>query len=139
MKKTKKIIEKIKLVILIIGVYLFSFTSTFAAGSNTTPAKVTKATSNIKDKTLGQLVTDTLMLLSQYVLKLLLAIIVLVFMYGLMKYMFKGQGSDTARAEGRKLMLWGIIGIFVITSLWGIVAIFSSFVGHTNIVIPQFK
>ncbi len=139
MKKTKKIIEKIKLVTLIIGMYLFSFTSTFAAGSNTTPAKVTKATSNIKDKTLGQLVTDTLMLLSQYVLKLLLAIIVLVFMYGLMKYMFKGQGSDTARAEGRKLMLWGIIGIFVITSLWGIVAIFSSFVGHTNIVIPQFK
>jgi hypothetical protein len=55
-----------------------------------------------------------------------------------MKYMFKGQGSDTARSEGRKLMLWGILGIFVITSIWGLVAIFASFVGHGTIVIPQF-
>ena len=45
----------------------------------------------------------------------------LVFMYGLMKYMFKGSGSDTARAEGRKLMLWGLIGIFVMISVWGLV------------------
>ncbi len=135
----KKIIQKIKLSIVTLWVYVFSFAVSFAANPDVPSAKVIKATSNIKDKTLGQLVTDTLMLLSQYVLKLLLAIIVLVFMYGLMKYMFKGQGSDTARAEGRKLMLWGIIGIFVITSLWGIVAIFASLVGHTNIVIPQFK
>lgn len=135
----KKIIKKIKISSLTVMIYASSFVISFAAGSNTPSAKVVKATSNIKDKTLGQLVTDTLMLLSQYVLKLLLAIIVLVFMYGLMKYMFKGQGSDTARAEGRKLMLWGVIGIFVITSLWGIVAIFASLVGHTNIVIPQFK
>lgn len=142
MKTIKKIIEKIKFAVLIIGVYTFSYVVAFAAdtkGSIASPAKVTKATTNIKDKTLGQLVTDTLMLLSQYILKVLLAVIILVFLYGLMKYMFKGQGSDTARSEGRKLMLWGVIGIFVITSLWSIVAVFSSLIGHNNIVIPQFK
>lgn len=94
---------------------------------------------DLSKKTLSQLVTDFIVVASEYVLKILLALIILVFLWGLTKYMFKGQGSDTARSEGRKLMLWGIIAIFVLTSVWGLVAVFTSFVGHDDIVIPQFK
>lgn len=94
---------------------------------------------NLKEKTFQQIVADFILLASEYVLTVLVALTILVFLYGLMRYMFKGQGSDTARVEGRKLMLWGIIGIFVMTSMWGLVAILANFVGHTSVVIPQFK
>ena len=145
-------IEKIKKSALVL---LFIFTSIITSSPPVTvfadltePAKkevtkaeekVVKATTNIDDKTLQQLVVDTVKLASKYVLRILLALTVLVFLYGLMKYMFKGQESDTARSEGRKMMLWGIIGLFVITSIWGLVTIAASLLGHTQIVVPQFK
>jgi magnesium-transporting ATPase (P-type) len=93
---------------------------------------------NLKNKTLQQLVADIFLVAGDYILTILVGLTILVFMYGLMKYMYKGQGSDTARTEGRKLMLWGVIGIFVITSTWALVAIFASFVGHNGVAIPQF-
>lgn len=45
----------------------------------------------------------------------------IVFFWGLVKYIGKsGDGDGTA--EGRRLMVWGVIGFFVLFSLWGIVA-----------------
>lgn len=44
----------------------------------------------------------------------------LVFFYGVAVFVLK-SGSDSAREEGRKLMLWGIIGLFVMMSVWGLV------------------
>ncbi len=93
---------------------------------------------NLQGKTFQQLVADFFMIASDYILVLLIALTVFVFLWGLMKYMFKGQGSDTARTEGRKLMLWGVIGLFVMTSVWGLVTVLASFIGHTDIFIPQF-
>lgn len=111
----------------------------FAQEKQTKPVSETKkAVTDLDKKTLQQFVADFFDVATKYILQLLLALTIFVFLYGLMKYMFKGQGSDTARSEGRKLMLWGVLGIFVITSIWGLVAIFASFVGHGSIVIPQF-
>ena len=121
------------------------FSCVFYARAETPPnsigsnREVVRATSNLGDKTLQQLVADFVKVATGYVLQILLALTIMMFLYGLMKFMFKGQGSDTARTEGRNLMLWGIIGIFVITAIWSLVAIFATFVGHDSIVIPQFK
>ena len=75
---------------------------------------------------------------SNYALTLLVGLTVLVFLYGLMKYMFKGQESDTARSEGRTFMLWGLIGLFVMTSVWAIIAILGATIGHNRTGVPQF-
>lgn len=90
-------------------------------------------------KTFQQVVTEFILKAGTYILTLLVALTVLMFLYGLAKYMFKGQGSDTARSEGRKLMLWGIIGIFVMTGVWGLVSILASTIGHESTYVPQFK
>lgn len=139
MKKIKEYRTKI----LFLAFLIFTNVSTYVNAQGkldaTAGAKAAPVIGKLGQKTLQQLVADFILLASGYVLKILLGFIVLTFLYGLMKYMFKGQGSDTARAEGRKLMLWGIIGIFVVTSVWGLVAIFTNFVGHDSIVIPQFK
>lgn len=121
------------------------FITTYITHAQTNPPlnanqnSVNPAVSNLKDKTLQQLVVDTVTIAGRYVLQLLLALTVFVFLYGLMKFMFKGQESDTARSEGRQVMMWGIIGLFVITSIWGLVAIATSLLGHEGIVVPQFR
>ena len=51
-------------------------------------------------------------------------------------------GDEKGREEGKSRMIWGIIGLFVIVSMWGLVR----FVGETlgvdpggDIEVPQFK
>ena len=90
-------------------------------------------------KSFQQISTELIITGSNYILTLLVALTLLTFLYGLMKYMYKGQESDQARSEGRKLMLWGIIGLFVMTSIWGLVALLSGLIGHDSSAIPQFK
>lgn len=49
------------------------------------------------------------------------AIALLVFFWGLVMFL-ANAGEEDARAKGRQLMIWGIIGLFVMASVWGIVA-----------------
>lgn len=77
--------------------------------------------------------------IGQIAVRVLIALSLFMFLWGLMKYMYKGQESDTARADGRKLMLWGIIGLFVMTGVWGLVSILSGILGVDTIGTPQFK
>ena len=43
----------------------------------------------------------------------------------------KKTGSNASKAieEGKKRMVWGIVGLFLIVSIWGVVAILSTIVG----------
>lgn len=47
-------------------------------------------------------------------------IAVIVFFWGLAKYIL-AAGSEESKAEGRRIMIGGIIAIFVMASIWGIV------------------
>jgi len=54
---------------------------------------------------------------------LVFAIAFLVFIWGVFKYFIQGGDSDEKRGEAVKLMLYGIIGFFVMVSVWGLVNI----------------
>lgn len=54
---------------------------------------------------------------------LLLAVAFIVFLFGVYKYFIAGAEKDTEREEGRKFVLYGIIGFVIILSVWGLVAI----------------
>jgi len=45
----------------------------------------------------------------------------LVFLWGLVIFI-KDAANEEKRNEGKKLMFWGIIALFVLVSIWGIVA-----------------
>ena len=49
----------------------------------------------------------------------LIAIAVLYFMWGVFEFI-QGAGSDEARSKGRQHMLWGVIGLFIMVSVVGI-------------------
>lgn len=47
------------------------------------------------------------------------------FLWGILVYLWKGD-DETQRKESKSFMLWGIIGLFVMVSLWGLVSIFAN-------------
>ena len=53
---------------------------------------------------------------------ILISIAVLILVYGLFKFI-ANAGDPAARKEGRSFILWAVIGIFVMTSVWGLVNI----------------
>lgn len=71
------------------------------------------------------------------VVPLLVALAVVAFIYGIIQY-FLYSDNEEKRKAGKNYIIWGIIALFVMTSIWGLVAIFSgSFLGNTNPVIPH--
>jgi hypothetical protein len=58
-----------------------------------------------------------------YLVPLLMAVALIVFLYGIFKFFILGAADEKARAEGRKFALNGIIGFVIILSVWGIVYI----------------
>lgn len=51
---------------------------------------------------------------------LVIALAVLGFFWGLMKYIFS-QGDDEKKVDGKNMMIWGIIALFVMVSVWGLI------------------
>lgn len=49
------------------------------------------------------------------------ALALLFFFWGMAKFVLKA-GEESGREEGKEIMKWGIIALFVIASIWGIVA-----------------
>jgi hypothetical protein len=57
------------------------------------------------------------------VIYLIISLAVVVFLYGVFKFI-RAEGDD--KQNGRDFILYGIIGIFVMVSLWGLVRILQS-------------
>lgn len=55
---------------------------------------------------------------------LLIGLAVVIFIYGVLTTMLAEGGEK--KEDGKKYMLWGIVGIFVMVSVWGLVAILTS-------------
>ncbi|MEI6238341.1 MAG: hypothetical protein WCP15_02255 [bacterium] len=72
--------------------------------------------------TLSNVVTFILGYFTQAIY-VIISLCVLVFVYGVGKYFFWGSDNKESHAEGAKFMGGALIGLFVILSLWGLVAI----------------
>lgn len=71
------------------------------------------------------------------IIPLLIALAVVYFIWGVVQYVL-GK-SDDAKSEGRQRMIWGIVGLLVIVTMWGIVAMLQytfGIGGDTEIDVP---
>lgn len=59
------------------------------------------------------------------------------FLMGLIRYVSHGDNEEK-RSEGTKMMIYGIVGLFFMVSIWGILRIFVSSFG-LPFGVPQFK
>ncbi len=53
-------------------------------------------------------------------LPIMLALAVLVFFWGLVKYIANAS-DEAAKESGKTLMIWGMVALFVMVALWGII------------------
>ncbi len=56
------------------------------------------------------------------IIKLLFLVALVVFIWGVFLYM-KGADNDKDRTTGRRHMLWGLFGMFIMISVFGIMAV----------------
>ncbi len=59
----------------------------------------------------------------------LMAIALIVFLWGVYKYFILGATEEKSRTDGRQFVLWGVIGFVVILSVWGLVAVVGNTLG----------
>lgn len=55
-----------------------------------------------------------------FLIPLMLAIAVLIFFWGLVKYIANAS-DEAAKESGKTLMIWGMIALFVMVAFWGII------------------
>jgi uncharacterized membrane protein YidH (DUF202 family) len=81
------------------------------------------------------LVRDTL----NSVVPVLVGLAVVIFLFGVVKYIQAGDQAEK-RDEGRQFMLYGIVALFVMVSIWGLVNVLSSTLSLSNGLpsVPQF-
>ncbi len=60
--------------------------------------------------------------LIQVALPVVAGFALLAFFWGLAKFIFRVGGDENAVNDGKNLMIWGVIALFVMISIWGIIA-----------------
>ena len=52
-----------------------------------------------------------------------------IFLWGVIQYVIGSKGNEQQVQKGKQVMLWGIIGMFIMVSAWGIIKILCNFFG----------
>ncbi len=91
---------------------------------------VTFATSHAKTGTVEYMVQQVGTIIGALI-PIIMAIALLIFFWGLAMYMFKADDS-TARGEAINIMVMGIIVLFVMVSVWGLVGLLGKTFGVTD-------
>jgi hypothetical protein len=85
----------------------------FAQTAATTPApSVSK---------LGAFLQQFITLIDNVLVPLVFAIAFIVFLFGIFQYFILGGANEEKRETGRTFMLYGIVGFFIMISVWGMV------------------
>ena len=74
-----------------------------------------------KNSTLASVVQDLISFINLLV-EVLAALALVLFFWGLIKYIYHSDDA-AARAEGRSTIMWGLIALFVLFSIFGILQI----------------
>ncbi|MEK7461777.1 MAG: hypothetical protein AAB586_01770 [Patescibacteria group bacterium] len=76
--------------------------------------------------------TDIFINLIRTALPVVTGFALVVFFWGLTKFIFRLGGDEKAVTEGKNLMIWGLIALFVLLSLMGILAFIYRDFGFTR-------
>jgi len=80
---------------------------------------------------IGGIADAAFSLITGVLVPLAFAMCILYFFWGIAKYLRAGAGDEAAAKEGKNIMVWGAIGIFIAFSIWGIIAFIQSQLGIT--------
>lgn len=90
------------------------------------------AITNLSDA--GSFIINTI---NNVLVPVLFAIAFIVFVWGAFETFIVGANSEEVKEKGKNLMLWGLIGFFVMVSVWGLVNILTGTVSFGNATGPS--
>jgi len=116
----KKILTQTSLALAVFALPLVSFAAT--------------TVNNVSDA--GNFIINTI---NNIVVPVLFAVAFIVFVYGAFETFILGANSADVKDKGKNLMLWGLIGFFVMVSVWGLVNILTGTItfGNSSITPPS--
>jgi hypothetical protein len=65
------------------------------------------------------------------VLKIVFGLAMIFFFWGIAQFILNDAGNDKTREDGKKKILWGIVAIFVMVTIYGILKFISTLTGIT--------
>lgn len=71
----------------------------------------------------GTLANGVIQFINAVLVPLIFALAFIVFIWGVFQYFIAGGHDEEKREKGRGLMMYGLIGFFVMVSVWGLVNI----------------
>jgi zinc transporter ZupT len=69
------------------------------------------------------------------IIPLLFAVAIAAFIWGIIQYFLNPENEEN-RKKGKSYMIWGLVSLFVMLSVWGLVAVIGNTFG-VGTVIPQ--
>lgn len=75
--------------------------------------------------TFKDIVNNAISIINDILIPAVFALTILVFLWGIFRYIFAGEGEEDTR-KARAIMLWGIIILAIMTSIWGILNLFQN-------------
>jgi len=68
---------------------------------------------------------------------ILIGVALIVFFWGLVKFIIRPGGDEKAVEGGKRLMIWGVVALFVMLSVWGIVGLVQRNLGLPDTTLPK--
>ncbi len=96
------------------------------------------AQANINTSIIGSYVTSFLSIINTIVLPIIISVSFITFVWGVYNYFIAGGANPEKRREGTKFLMYGIVGLAIIFSVWGLVAVFSSVFNLTGYSAPVY-
>ena len=78
-------------------------------------------------------------IIGRSIIPFIFALAVLMFIWGAVKFFIIGADEETKRNEGKQFMLWGIIALVVMVSVWGLVKIVGTTFNLDTSALPQVR
>lgn len=78
-------------------------------------------------------------IINDAVIPLIFAVAVAMFIWGVVNFFIINADEEGKRAQGRQFMIWGVVALAVMLSIWGLVGILGATFGINGSVLPQVK
>ncbi len=118
--------------VILLLVLVFSPLTIFAQSGGSTLG-CSLPTSN---KTVGDLFAHVTCLIYKTIIPMFFALAMAMFLWGVVQYVVN-EGDEGKREKGKQFMVWGIIGLTVMVTVWALVAVLGSTFGFDTKTIPS--
>ena len=90
----------------------------------------------LTNPSIGNIFSYGTCVISKAIIPLIFALAIALFVWGVVKFFIINVDEEAKRSQGKQFMIWGIIALVAISSVWGLVRIFGKTFGLNTQFLP---